>query len=173
MGLRVEDYPYLFGADSMKFADFICFEATLPELEVTDRDGAIEALVSSLNKVGKLKRGTCKELVKAVVDREREASTGIGKGVAVPHVKHASVKEVIGVVGLSSSGIDFHSLDKQPVFSIILLVSPPDVPDHHIQAMETVFRHLQQEKFRRFLRQCRTGAGIEDLLREADTRTSW
>ena len=157
----------------MKFADFMCFEATLPELEVPDRDGVIEALVSSLNKAGKVKRGAYKDLVKAVVDREKEASTGIGKGVAVPHVKHSSVKEVVGVVGLSGSGIDFHSLDKQPVFSIILLVSHPDVPDHHLQAMETVFRHLQQEKFRRFLRQCRTGEAIEDLLREADTRTSW
>ena len=157
----------------MKFAEFICFEAALPELEVTDRDGVIEALVSSLNKAGKFKRGTSKELIKAVIDREKEASTGIGKGVAVPHVKHPSVKEVVGVVGLSSSGIDFCSLDKQPVFSILLLISPVDMPDQHLQAMESVFRHLQQEKFRRFLRQCRTKEAIEDLLREADTRQIW
>jgi mannitol/fructose-specific phosphotransferase system IIA component (Ntr-type) len=157
----------------MKFAEFICFEATLPELEATDRDGAIEALVSTLNKAGKLKRGTCKELIKAVIDREKEASTGIGKGVAVPHVKHPSVKEVVGVVGLSSSGIDFCSLDKQPVFSIILLISPVETSDQHLQAMESVFRHLQQEKFRRFLRQCRTTESVEDLLREADTRQTW
>jgi nitrogen PTS system EIIA component len=157
----------------MKFAEFICFEASLPELEVTDRDGAIDALVSSLNKASKLKRGACKELIKAVIDREKEASTGIGKGVAVPHVKHPSVKEIVGVVGLSNSGIDFCSLDKQPVFSIILLISPVDMPDQHLQAMESVFRHIQQEKFRRFLRQCRTIEAIEDLFREADTRQIW
>ena len=157
----------------MKFADFICFKATLPDLEATDRNGAIEALVSSLNKAGKLKRGTSKELIKAVIDREKEASTGIGKGVAVPHVKHPSVKEVVGVVGLSSTGIDFSSLDKQPVFSILLLISPVEAPDQHIQAMESVFRHLQQEKFRRFLRQCKTVEAVEDLLREADTRQIW
>ena len=157
----------------MKFADFFCFEATLPELDATDRDGAIEALVASLNKAGRLKRGTAKDVVKAVLDREKEASTGIGKGVAIPHVKHPSVKEVVGVVGQSSAGIDFRSLDKQPVFSIILLISPTDAPDQHIQAMESIFRNLQQEKFRRFLRQCRTVESIEDLFREADTRQVW
>jgi len=157
----------------MKFAEFICFEATIPELAVTDRDGAIEAMVASLNKAGKLKRGSAKEVVKALVERENEASTGIGKGVAVPHVKHGSVRQVVGVVGQSTAGIDFHSLDKQPVFSIILLISPVDASDQHLQAMESVFRHLQQEKFRRFLRQCQTAESVEDLLREADTRPSW
>jgi nitrogen PTS system EIIA component len=157
----------------MRFADFICFEATIPELDATDRDGAIEALVTSLNKAGKLKRGTAKDVVKAVLDREREASTGIGKGVAVPHVKHTSVKEVVAVVGQSSTGIDFRSLDKQPVFSIILLISPTETPEQHLQAMENIFKNLQQEKFRRFLRQCRTAESIEDLFREADTRQIW
>ena len=157
----------------MKFAEFICFEATLPELEASDRDGAIDALVSALHRAGKLKRGIYKEITKAVIDREREASTGIGKGVAVPHIKHPLAKDAIAVIGQSSAGIDFCSLDKQPVFSIILLVSPVDNPDLHLQAMETIFRHLQQEKFRRFLRQCRTAESIEDLFREADTRPTW
>jgi mannitol/fructose-specific phosphotransferase system IIA component (Ntr-type) len=103
-----------------------------------------------------------------VIKRENEASTGMGKGVAVPHVKHKAVKEVVAAVGLSGTGIDFFSLDKQPVYSIILLISPVDDPDQHLQAMECVFRHLQQEKFRKFLRQCRDTAQVEDLIREAD-----
>jgi len=157
----------------MKFADFICFEASIPELGPTDRDGAIEALVNALCKAGKVKANSVKEIVRSLIAREKEASTGIGKGVAIPHIKHASVKQVIGVVGLSQTGIDFHSLDKQPVYTIILLLSPPDLPDQHIQAMEWVFRHLQHERFRRFLRQCRTAAQIEDLFKEADTRPAW
>ena len=71
----------------MKFADFVCFEATVPELQVSDRDGAIEELVSSLGRAGKLGKGKCKEIARAVIKREKEASTGMGKGVAVPHVK--------------------------------------------------------------------------------------
>ncbi len=64
--------------------------------------------------------------------------------------------------------MDFSSLDKQPVYSVILLISPVDNPDRHLQAMEKIFKHLQNEKFRKFLRQSQSAAEIEDLLREAD-----
>jgi PTS system fructose-specific IIA component/PTS system nitrogen regulatory IIA component len=52
------------------------------------------------------------------------------------------------------------------------LVSPVDNPDRHLQAMESIFRHLQHEKFRKFLRQSSTAAQIEDLLREVDENPS-
>jgi mannitol/fructose-specific phosphotransferase system IIA component (Ntr-type) len=157
----------------MKFTDFICFEATIQPLETDDRDEAIRALVESLDKAGKLPSGKVDGILKAVIARENEASTGMGKGVAVPHVKHPAVREVVGAVGISEKGIDFSALDKQPVFSVILLVSPEDSPEKHLQAMETVFKDLQKEKFRRFLKQSRTAEQIEDLLREADECPSW
>jgi len=156
----------------MKFADFVCFEAIIPELEVADRDGAIVELVAALDKAGRLGAKKCEQVTRAVIERENEASTGMGKGVAVPHVKHEAVEDVVATVGLSSSGIDFSSLDKQPVYSVILLISPVDNPDRHLQAMETIFKHLQQDRFRRFLRQSQTAEQIKDLLREADENPS-
>jgi len=156
----------------MKFVDFVCFDATISELKTGDRDGVIAELVASLDKAGRLGKGSCQEIVKVVIKREREASTGMGKGVAVPHVKHQAVKDVVAAIGQSSAGIDFSALDKQPVYSVILLISPVDNPDKHLQAMENVFKHLQQEKFRRFLRQSRTAEQIESLLREADENPS-
>jgi len=152
----------------MKFRDFVCFEATITELHASDRDGVIVELIKSLDKAGRLGKGKCGEIIKEVITREKEASTGMGKGVAVPHVKHKAIKEVVAVIGQSSTGIDFFALDKQPVFSVILLISPLDDPDKHLQAMESVFRHLQQERFRKFLRQCRSTRQIEELLNEAD-----
>jgi mannitol/fructose-specific phosphotransferase system IIA component (Ntr-type) len=152
----------------MKFRDFVCFEATIAELQASDRDGAILELVSALDEAGRLDNGKCKEIVKEVIKREKEASTGLGKGVAVPHVKHKAVKDVIAVIGLSSAGIDFVALDKQPVFSIILLISPADEPEKHLQAMESIIKHLQHERFRSFLKQCRTTKQVEDLLIEVD-----
>ena len=152
----------------MKFADFICFEATIPQLQAKDQDGAIAELVSALDKAGKLKRGSREDVIKAVIERENQATTGMGKGVAVPHVKHPAVKDVVAAIGLSSTGIDFSSLDKQLVYSVVLLISPVDNPDKHLQAMESIFRRLQQEKFRKFLRQSRSSEQIEDLFREFD-----
>ena len=135
--------------------------------------GVIEELVMSLDKAGKLGKGKSRDIIKEVIKRENEASTGLGKGVAVPHVKHKAVKKVVAAIGQSSAGIDFFALDKQPVYSVILLISPLDDPDKHLQAMENVFKHLQQERFRKFLRQCRSVEQIEDLLIEADEDPSW
>lgn len=152
----------------MKFADFVCFEAITPELKAGSRDEVIAELVAALDKAKLLGKGNRKDIIKALVKREKEASTGMGKGVAVPHIKHRAVKNVVAVIGQSSRGIDFSALDKQPVYSVILLVSPLDEPDKHLKAMEKIFRHLLQEKFRRFLRQCQSALQIEELLREAD-----
>ncbi len=152
----------------MKFADFVCFEATIPELQARDRDGVIVELVSALDKAGRLKRGSREDIIKAVIGRENQATTGMGKGVAVPHVKHPAIKDIVAAVGQSSAGIDFSALDKQPVYSVILLISPVDNPDKHLQAMETIFRRLQQERFRKFLRQSRSLEQIEGLFMEVD-----
>jgi mannitol/fructose-specific phosphotransferase system IIA component (Ntr-type) len=157
----------------MRFEEFVCFEAAVPQLKAEDRNAAITEMVSSLAAAGGLPAKLRDEVTKAVIKRENEASTGMGKGVAVPHVKHAGVRNVTAVVGLSEDGIDFASLDEQPVYSMILLVSPVDDPDQHLQAMEKVFKHLQNEKFRKFLRQSRTREQLEDLLLEADDNPSW
>ncbi len=154
----------------MNFADFVCFDAIISELKSTERDGVIAELVEALEKAGKLPPSSSPKIIKAIIKRENEASTGMGKGVAVPHVKHDAVKQVVAAVGQSSKGIDFRSLDKQPVYSVVLLISPKDAPDKHLEVMEKVFRHLQQEKFRKFLRQSRTVEQIKDLLLEADEK---
>jgi len=152
----------------MKFADFVCFEAIIPELKAKGRKGVITELVSALDKAGRLGKNNREEITKAVIKREKEASTGMGKGVAVPHVKSQAVKDIVATIGQSSAGIDFSSLDKKLVYSVILLISPADDPDRHLQAMEHVFKYLQDEKFRKFLRQSKTAEEIEDLLTEVD-----
>ena len=156
----------------MKFADFVCFEATIPQLQARDRDGAIAELVSSLDNAGRLGKRICQEVAAEVIKREKEASTGLGKGVAMPHVKHKAVKDVVAAIGQSGAGIDFFALDKQPVYSVILLISPAANADRHLQAVESIFKHLQKERFRKFLRLCQSSEQIEDLLMEADENPS-
>lgn len=152
----------------MKFREYVCFEAAIAKLQSTDRDAIIEELVSSLDKNNAIPSNHSKSIAKAIIKRENEASTGMGKGVAIPHVKHKSIKNIVATIGLSEEGIDFLALDKHPVHSVILLISPLDDPDKHLQAMENIFTHLQQEKFRKFLRQCSNIEQIKDLLLEAD-----
>ena len=152
----------------MKLADVVCQEAIIAQLGSSERDAVIEELVQSLGGHKKLKAADVKALAQAVIKRENEASTGIGKGVAVPHVKHKSITEPVAVVGCSQEGIDFASLDKQPVYSIFLLLSPASDPDKHLQGMETIFKNLQKDDFRRFLRQARTPEAIIEAIKDAD-----
>ncbi len=156
----------------MKIADFVCSKAILPKLESAKRDDVIRELVAALDKAGKLGKENMADIAKAVIKRENEASTGIGKGVAVPHVKHKAVKKVVAAIGVSTTGIDFSALDKQPVYTVILLLSPVE-GDQHLQAMEAIFGHLQNDNFRKFLKQSETVEQIKELLVEADQNPSW
>ena len=152
----------------MKLSDFIVNDAIVSDLQATDRNGAIRELVSSLAAAGAVPESAVDDLVAALIKREQNGSTGFGKGVAVPHVKHPQIKKMVGTVGRSPEGIDFAALDHQPVYSIVLLLSPENQPQQHLQAMNIVFSNLQKDMFRRFLRQSETREAIVDLLNEAD-----
>jgi len=152
----------------MKLTDLVCPEAILIQLTADERDDVIRELVVSLGKAGKIASGDVESVIKNVIDRENEASTGIGKGVAVPHVKSKTVKKPVAAFGYSKKGLDFSSLDKQPVYSVFMLVSPADDADAHISAMEVIFKNLQKDDFRSFLKQAKSVSDIVSLLKEAD-----
>ena len=152
----------------MKLKEFIVSDAIVPELKSADRDGVIRELVESLAAAGAVPADAVEEIVASLIKREQNGSTGFGKGVAVPHVKHAKVSKMSGTVGRSVNGVDFAALDHQPVYSVFLLLSPDNSPQQHLQAMNIVFSNLQRDVFRRFLRQSATREAIVDLLDEAD-----
>ncbi len=152
----------------MKLADIIVQDAIVADLQGTTRDDVISELVESLAQAGAIPKKSVAEVVTAVLARESQATTGIGKGIALPHAKLKSIKKPVGVIGASRAGIDFGALDSKPVYSVILLLSSPDNPDEHLQAMETIFKHVQRDMFRKFLRQSETQDAIVDLLNEAD-----
>lgn len=152
----------------MKLSPLVPEGAITARLQSTQRDQVIEELVASLITSGAAPEALRKELIDRVMERERRGSTGFGRGIAVPHVKHKNVKSMAAAIGLSAQGVDFQALDKQPVYSIFLLLSPADQPEDHLQAMEVIFRNLGKETFRRFLRQAQTADDVRILLEESD-----
>ncbi len=152
----------------MKLSDIVVTDAVIPDLQAATREEAIEQLITALAEAGALPKKNIKEAIAAVMAREKQATTGIGKGIALPHAKIKSIKKVIGAIGRSGRGIDFNALDSKPVYVVLLLLSNPDNPDEHLQAMETIFKHVQRDIFRKFLRQSETTEAIADLIQEAD-----
>lgn len=151
----------------MKLTEFIVTDALVPELKASTRDGVLRELVASLAAAGTIEAEAVDDIVTALVKREQNGSTGFGKGVAVPHVKHPAIKKMSGTIGRSVSGVDFSALDSQPVYSVVLLLSPEHQPQQHLHAMNVVFSNLQEDIFRKFLRQCDSREKMVDLLDEA------
>ncbi|MCW5756281.1 MAG: PTS sugar transporter subunit IIA [Phycisphaeraceae bacterium] len=153
---------------ALKLTDIVAPGAVVAELNAAERDEAIQELVDALVEAGAANAEHRDALVAAVLERERKGSTGFGRGVAVPHVKHPGVTKMTAAIGRSPHGIDFSALDRQPVYSIVLLLSPDNNPEDHLRAMEVIFKSLGNETFRRFLRQAATRQDILELLNEAD-----
>ena len=152
----------------MKLNDIIPEGAIVARLKARERDEVVGELVDALIASKVVPAKARKELIDSVLERERKGSTGFGKGVAVPHVKHAGVGKMSAAIGVSEDGVDFNALDKQPVYSVFLLLSPAGKPEEHLQAMEVIFKNLSQDRFRRFLRQATTVEDVRVLLKDAD-----
>ena len=153
---------------ALKLTEIVATEAIVADLQSTERDDVIAELIDALVQSGAADAEHRDALVAAVLEREHKGSTGFGRGVAVPHVKHSGVKTMTAAVGRSSPGIDFSALDRQPVYSVVLLLSPDTNPEDHLKAMEVIFKSLGNETFRRFLRQATPRDEIVELLHEAD-----
>jgi PTS system fructose-specific IIA component/PTS system nitrogen regulatory IIA component len=152
----------------MKFADFVSREAIRPNLQAEDKESAIREMARALLDAGKIAADEFEGIVKAILKREELGSTGIGRGVAVPHTKHPSVERLVGTVAVSNHGVDFNSLDGEKVDLLFMLISPPDRPGDHLRALENISRQLRDETFCKFLKQSKEVGDIVQLLEEAD-----
>lgn len=152
----------------MKFVDFVSREAIRTSLDVDDKEQVIRAMATALLESGKITEDQHESIVEAVLKREELGSTGIGRGVAVPHTKHPSVEELVGTVAVSEEGVDFDSLDGEKVHLLFLLISPPDRPGDHLRALENISRQLRDDTFCSFLKQSKTPDDVWQLLEEAD-----
>lgn len=152
----------------MKFVDFVSRDAIRTSIDVDDKEAVIRAMASALLESGKISEEQLESIVEAILKREELGSTGIGRGVAVPHTKHPSVDELVGTVAVSENGVDFDSLDGEKVHLLFLLVSPPDRPGDHLRALENISRQLRDDTFCRFLKQSKTADDVWQLLEEAD-----
>lgn len=152
----------------MRMSDFVVKEAIQPELRATNKEDVIREMVESLRAAGYFKGSEPEEIIKAVLKRELLGSTGIGRGVAIPHTKHACVDRLIGTVAVSKQGVPFDALDGDPVNVFVLLTSPQDQPNLHLRALENVSRVLRDDHFVSLLKKANTRDEIWSLLADAE-----
>ena len=136
-------------------------------LHSTQKQEILDELVDLLTE-----NGLCPDAAsvkRAVWERETQRSTGIGEGLAIPHGKCAALPGLVLAIGKPAQPIEFGSIDKKPVQLVILLVSPPEKKDEHIQALGKISKIMTSSEFRHRAYAATTAAELHALFRDAET----
>lgn len=150
----------------MKILDILTPDAVKVPLEATDKRAVIRELVDLLADAGLVPDAD--ELERIVWERERQRSTGIGEGLAIPHGKSAATDRLLMAIGRPAGPIEFESFDGQPVRLVVLLVSPPDRTSDHIQALSRISRVMADGTFRNKVYKAESREALIELLESAD-----
>ena len=152
----------------MKIMDFLNEKAVCANLKAATKDEVIEELLELLLKAQVIKDK--KKLIKILLDREALGSTGIGQGVAIPHGKSASVKQLVAAFGISEKGVDFDSLDGEKVYIFFLLVAPEDSAGPHLKALARISRILKDRYFRDTLKLAKEEKTLLKIIKQEDSK---
>lgn len=111
-----------------------------------DKQSAIDGTLSLLE--GDERVVDMEEVRSVVLERESQMSTGVGKGLGLPHGKSPSVKSSVAALAVTREPVDFNSFDGEPVRIIFLLVGPPDAQSTHIRTLSRISRIMNSDSFR-------------------------
>lgn len=154
----------------MNILDILSPKAVKVPLVSTDKQAVIFELVDLIAAAGLI---TDPEKVKSVVwEREKQRSTGIGEGLAIPHGKSTSSRDLVMAIGRPAQPIDFDAIDKKPVKLVVLLISPPDKTSNHIQALGKISRLMSNPSFRASSYTADTADELYKLFQEAENASA-
>jgi PTS system fructose-specific IIC component/PTS system nitrogen regulatory IIA component len=114
-------------------------------LEAEDKDEVFEEMADLFCQT--IKTGDRKEILEALWERESKMSTGIQKGIAIPHGKVKSLENVYGVLGVSKNGIEYDALDDQPVYLLFMVLAPRTDSEIHLRLLKRLSELLDNPQF--------------------------
>jgi len=150
----------------MKLSEVFTPQLIISNLKAHDKKGVLEELSQviteqnpSLNK---------RSLLQVLLERERLGSTGIGDGIALPHGKLAELSNLLISFGRSINGLDFDSIDEQPVYLFFLLLAPENSAGMHLTALAKISRMLKDANFRQRLMGAKSRKEIYKVIMDMD-----
>ncbi len=152
----------------MKISEFISEKEILIGLKSTEKQSVLDELLQVLEKNGHLQDR--KQVLETLIEREKLGSTGIGQGIAVPHAKTDKVKSLVCALGISEKGVNFDSLDGEPVYIVFLVLAPVDATGIHLKALAKIARLLKDKVFRNSLRMCKKPDEAYQIIKEDEER---
>lgn len=151
----------------MRLSELLNSNAVTQRLKARTKREALVELVEVLESAhGFSSQG---EILDRVMRREAMMTTGIGNGIAIPHGKARSVDRMAAACAVVADGIDFESEDGQPVYLIVMFVSPEQATTLHVRALANLSRLLKEESVRNGLRETRTSEEFLSTLLAAES----
>ncbi|WP_342508705.1 fructose-specific PTS transporter subunit EIIC [Sporosarcina sp. FSL K6-2383] len=150
----------------MKITDLLTKETIVLSMRGTDKKGAIEELVTQLDRAGKLADPA--RFTAAILAREAQSTTGIGEGIAIPHAKTTAVKAPAIAFGKSQTGIEYESLDNKPAHLFFMIAAPDGANDTHLAALARLSGMLMNDKVRKLLLAANSEDEVLEIINEHD-----
>ena len=150
----------------MSLTDLVSPQAVIPALKANSKK---QALIEISEKAAGLSGIDSREVLDALIQRERLGSTGIGGGIAIPHGKLAKCGRIFGVFARLEKPIDFEALDDAPVDLIFLLIAPESAGADHLNALSRAARVLRDQSLLATLRSTRDPSALYSILVRAAT----
>lgn len=141
-------------------------QTVLPDMEANDKAEILDKMVSSLK--DRVSNGELEKIRDAVFEREKIMSTGVGKGLAIPHGKAAGIEQTYAAFAILKQPVDYEAIDDQPVNMVFLLVGPQASNSLHIKMLSRISRLMNNSDFRERLRQCSTAEQIIEQFKEEE-----
>ncbi|HQO38148.1 MAG TPA: PTS sugar transporter subunit IIA [Candidatus Omnitrophota bacterium] len=149
----------------MVTADLARLNSVSADLHSSTKEGVFSEILGTLSACARV--GDTQRILRSLLDREQQGSTGIGSGVAVPHARLEGLTEPVLFVGVSRQGIDFASSDRQPVHIVILLLTPVSEIGASLKILAHIARMVNDRYFISRIMQASTNEELFALLKES------
>jgi len=150
----------------MNIYSLLSKETVLPKLKVQDKDALLNKLVNLLE--DQVDKSQLESIREAVFEREEIMSTGVGKGLAIPHGKAEKITENYASFAILAEPVDYESIDAKPVQMVFLLVGPQAKNSAHIKLLSRISRLMNSSSFRKQLLKCQTAEEILNHFHEEE-----
>ena len=152
----------------MKLTEILDGDEIKIHLEAEDKFEAIEELIDLLLSEHELSLRDRDNIIEAVFQRENSVSTGVGGGIAIPHGTIDCIDEIVGAIGISENGIEFDSIDGEPVYIVVLLLVPKAHVRNHIITLAQIARIFNQDKIRNSIRSAGSSKEVLNIIEQSE-----
>ena len=152
----------------MRIKDILSPESMIMELKAKNKEDAIKEM-TDLEVATDIVNDE-DAFIKSIWDRENESTTGIGGGIAMPHARNKSINKARVLFAKSKEGIDYNSLDGQPVHLFFMITAPAGADNTHLQALAKLSGLLIDPELVEKLKAAKTPEEVIDLFEKAETK---